>query len=93
MVKMLTKIYHPNIDRQTGSVQLGNWLPSVLVEKSITQVVEELLANPMLGLKSPDEAFDPKTAKTFLRDPRKFNQTAAEWVRLYATPSSSKAPR
>lgn len=92
MVKMLTKIYHPNIDGQTGSVLLANWSPSVLVEKSIAQVVAELLANPMLGLNSPSEALNPKTAKTFLRDPRKFKQTAAEWVRLYATPSSSKAP-
>ncbi|EOD12328.1 hypothetical protein EMIHUDRAFT_104211 [Emiliania huxleyi CCMP1516] len=80
MVKMRTKIYHPNIDGQTGSVLLANWSPSVLVEKSIAQVVAELLANPMLGLTSPSEALNPKTAKTFLRDPCKFKQTAAEWA-------------
>ena len=82
-VLFITKIYHPNISDVEGSTCLDvlgdRWTPSLTVYK-VLLAVYSLLTDP-----NPDDPLVPEIANLYKKDRKKFNETAAEWTRRYAT--------
>jgi len=81
-VKLLTKIYHPNI-ADSGAIGLGilhdNWNPALTVQ-SIVNAIYYILENP-----DADDPYKPEIAMQLKQTPQLFFNTAQEWTMKYAT--------
>ena len=82
-VKMITKVYHPNINSKTGSIcvnilKKGVWVPTNSIQ-SVLLSLQGLLSNP--NTKDP---LMGDINKVYLNNIDKYNETVREWVKLYA---------
>ncbi|SNX81978.1 probable UBC5 - E2 ubiquitin-conjugating enzyme [Melanopsichium pennsylvanicum] len=82
-VRFNTRIYHPNIDEGgnlcVGILKSEAWKPStkaVTILLSILQLLEE---------PNPDDALIASVAKLYNTDRAKFNKTAEEYAKKYAS--------
>ncbi|KAG2177093.1 hypothetical protein INT43_007749 [Umbelopsis isabellina] len=83
VVKFITKIYHPNID-DDGSIcvsLLKNdvWKPATKLHQVLNAIVS-LLENP-----NPEDALVASVGEVYTTNRAKFNKTAKEYVKKYAT--------
>ncbi|MHA1687370.1 MAG: ubiquitin-conjugating enzyme family protein [Candidatus Heimdallarchaeaceae archaeon] len=80
-VKMITKVFHPNVFEQRICVGvLGvDWTPA----NNLVDVIESIrfiLSNP-----NPDDPLNSTAANLMKRDPKTFAQKVKEYVKKYAT--------
>ncbi|CAG2194659.1 UBC4 [Mytilus edulis] len=81
-VKFTTKIYHPNIDRNSGEVYLNilysDWSPALSIS-AILLSITALMSSPF-----PYDSHESEAAHLYISDRKKYDETAAEWTRVYA---------
>ena len=80
---MITKVYHPNINPQSGNIcvnilKKGVWVPTNNIQ-SVLLSLQGLLTKP-----NPDSPLEGETNRVYLEDIDKYNETVREWVKLYA---------
>ncbi|KAJ1978939.1 hypothetical protein H4R33_005840 [Dimargaris cristalligena] len=85
-IKFKTRIYHPNIDYESGDICLsqsreGQWKPTIKIAELLNEMVQ-LIGNPNLDTPLIDSA-----AKLYTSDRRTFDAKAREWTQLYAKSS------
>lgn len=83
-VRMLTKIYHPNIDK-LGRICLDilkeKWSPALQI-RTVLLSIQALLSKP-----NPDDPLANDVAEHWKRDTKAAISQAQEYVRLYASSS------
>jgi len=81
-VKFTTRIYHPNVKSDDGSicadVYQANWAPTL----NIRYVIETVLS--ILMQPNADHAVEPEIAQLMLNDEAGYLARAREWTRNYA---------
>jgi len=82
-VKMITKVYHPNINYKTGNICVNilkkdKWTPTNSIQ-SVLLSLQGLLSNP--NTKDP---LMGEINNIYLDDIDQYNETVREWVKLYA---------
>ena len=82
-VKMVTKVYHPNINSQTGNICVNILKPDKWTSTNSIQLVL-LSLQGLLTKPNPDSPLEGETNKVYLEDIDKYNETVREWVKLYA---------
>jgi len=80
-VRLLTKIYHPNIDK-LGRICLDilkeKWSPALQI-RTVLLSIQALLSKP-----NPEDPLANDVAEHWKRDERDAIKTAQDWVRRYA---------
>ena len=88
-MKLMTKIWHPNISSQTGAICLDilkdQWSPALTIKTALLSL-QALLCSP-----EPEDPQDAQVASMYKDHPAKFRQTARFWTETYATKSDSDA--
>ena len=82
-VKMITKVYHPNINSTSGKICVNIlkkevWAPTNSIQ-SVLLSLQGLLTKP-----NPDSPLVGEINKVYVNDIDKYNETVREWVKLYA---------
>jgi ubiquitin-protein ligase len=79
-VKILTKIFHPNIKGQDICLDIldNNWKPTYNMSK-IFESIYYLLKNP-----NPDDPLSADVNSIYMRDRKQFTETAKEWTEKFA---------
>lgn len=71
-IGFLTKIYHPNVEFNSGTICLDaittNWTPSYDILNVVSVFIPQLLSYP-----NPDDPFNIEAANIFKNDREKFN--------------------
>ena len=81
-VKFTTRIYHPyiNIDGfMCCCIFEKSWSPAHTIKK-VLQSISSLLSDP-----KPNDSLEPEMANIYKIDRKKYENTAKEWTRKYAT--------
>lgn len=82
MVRFLTRIYHPNIDKR-GRICLdvlkNNWLPALQIGTIL------LLIQALLGAPNPNDPLANEVAQDWKEDEARAVETAKEWTEKWAT--------
>jgi len=81
-VTFMTKIYHPGFNEE-GHICLpmlrDQWKPATSMNTVLTAIRDKI------GKPDPDDPFDTDVAAVLKTDEKKFNSTAKEWTKKYAT--------
>ncbi|KAJ1924345.1 hypothetical protein IWQ60_005258 [Tieghemiomyces parasiticus] len=83
LVLFKTRIYHPNVDYESGEVCLsltreGSWKPTIKVADLIEDIAH-LIDNPNL-----DTPLIESAAKLYTSNRQEYDANAKEWTKLYA---------
>ena len=82
-VKFATKIFHPNVNRTDGTVceemLSHNWSPQTQM-KEVLEKVYKMMEEP-----NSDNPVDEEITQLFKENPKKFQDSAKEWTKKYAT--------
>lgn len=83
IVKFKTKIYHPNIDRESGAICMNvlheNWSPIYDMLNIFEQFLPQLLKYP-----NANDPLNMYAAKLILHNPTVYEEKVLKYVRLYA---------
>ena len=82
-VKMVTKVYHPNINSETGNICVNILKPDKWTSTNSIQSVL-LSLQGLLTKPNPDSPLVGEINKVYVNDINKYNETVREWVKLYA---------
>ncbi|KAK6744469.1 hypothetical protein RB195_011276 [Necator americanus] len=81
-IKFLTKIWHPNISSQTGTICLDilkdQWAASLTL-RTVLLSIQALMCSP-----EPKDPQDAVVAKQYMANPTLFKETAIFWTIKYA---------
>jgi ubiquitin-protein ligase len=81
IIKYITKIYHPSIKKDDGSIcgeVFSEWKPSI----KIMDVLKDLLQ--MMGAPDSKSPLEPEIGRQLQENPAEFNKTAKEWTKKFA---------
>uniref|UniRef100_A0A8C0XJP5 E2 ubiquitin-conjugating enzyme n=1 Tax=Castor canadensis TaxID=51338 RepID=A0A8C0XJP5_CASCN len=81
-VRVITKIWHPNIGSVTGAVCLGILKDQWAAAMTLRPVLLSLQA--LLAAAEPDDPRDAAVANQHKQNPEMFKQTARLWAHVYA---------
>lgn len=81
-IRFLTKIWHPNIDSETGAMCMleRGWGPFLTLKTTLLAILV------MLGSPEPDDPQDAIVAKQYKTNHAEFIRTARHWTNAYARP-------
>lgn len=89
IVKFKTKIYHPNIDRNSGEVCMNvlyeNWSPIYEMLTIFEQFLPQLLKYP-----NPNDPLNFEAARLLLHKPTIYEEQVLKYVRRYANEKLEK---
>lgn len=84
-IGFVTKVFHPNIDENSGSVCLDVlnqvWSPLYDVLNIVETFLPQLLAYP-----NPDDPLNIEAGRLYRENREAYEKKVAEYVRLYAVP-------
>ncbi|SMR53827.1 unnamed protein product [Zymoseptoria tritici ST99CH_3D1] len=94
VVRFITKVYHPNINPDTGSIGLkaldDEWT-AIVTTAAVLLSVQAFLAAPVLS-QNPRNALMPDIAQEFQMDREEYVKTAEEWTVKYAMETLDPQP-
>ncbi|KIH61984.1 ubiquitin--protein ligase [Ancylostoma duodenale] len=89
-IKFLTKIWHPNISSQTGTICLDilkdQWAASLTL-RTVLLSIQALMCSP-----EPKDPQDAVVAKQYMSNPALFKETAIFWTIKYAKGKAEENP-
>ncbi|KAJ1970331.1 hypothetical protein H4R35_005934 [Dimargaris xerosporica] len=85
-VRFTTRIYHPNIDYESGDICLdigreNNWKPTI----KMTDIIQEIAR--LVELPNLDTPLIASAAELYRSNPKEYRKKAKDWTKRYAQPA------